>query len=125
MLQLFLGIAVAQAQPVHACIGDFIYRAGKDEVSVGARVRHGPDVAEISFSDYSRVGSTDLRWADGSLTIIDPVDKSNLVLVCSAEGATLVLPKSEYSPAKSIVLKRTTGSLWEVGKREGWLKPEN
>ena len=125
MFALMIGIALAQAEPSHPCVGDFIFRATGEDVSVGVRIRKDPDVAEISFSDYGHVGSTDLRWEESSITIVDPTDKSNLVVVCSEKSATLVLPKGEYSPARSIVLKRSSGGLWEVGTREGWLKAED
>jgi hypothetical protein len=122
-ISLLMLINAQIADPPHVCSGDYVYKAKADEVSFGVRVRSDPDVFEVLFADYGNIESTQIDWRDGSLVAIDKEDKSSVVLVCSKESTTLVLPSDEYTPARTFLLRRVEGSLWEVGKREGWLEP--
>jgi hypothetical protein len=122
-ISLLMLLAVQTTTLPHVCMGDYIYKANADEVSLGVRVRAAPDVFEVLFADYGNIESTQVEWRDDSLVAIDKEDKSSVVLVCSKEAATLVLPASEYTSARTYPLRRVEGSLWEVGKREGWLEP--
>ena len=122
-ISLLMLLAAQTASPAHVCTGDFIYKAKADEVSIGVRVRSAPDIFEVLFADYDNIESTQVDWRDGSLVAIDQDDKSSVALVCSKDAATLVLPASEYTAARTFLLRRVEGSLWEVGQREGWLEP--
>jgi hypothetical protein len=120
---LMAAVALFAATPeADACIGDYVFRAPKDEVSVGVRVRRGPDLVELLFSDQGTVRATNVTWSASGLVAIED-SKSYVVLVCHAGAATLVLPAEEYSPARLYPLRAVKGSLWEVGAREGWLTP--
>ena len=118
-------LSAAAVSSPHPCIGDFVFRGGKDEVSIGARVRREPDLVEILFSDYGNVQAPQVVWNSDTLVAVDPLDKSNIVMVCSALSPTLILPKDEYNLARTFKLQRTTGSLWEVDAREGWKLPKH
>ncbi|WP_298017985.1 hypothetical protein [uncultured Parasphingopyxis sp.] len=109
----------------HPCLGDFVHRADSFSVSIGLRVRQAPDYAEVLFSDFGSIQSPAVHWDSGSVTVTDQADGSEIVVVCGHSTATLVLPQSEYSPTRTYEMRRTQGSLWEVGLREGWLQPEH
>ncbi|MDP8993996.1 MAG: hypothetical protein M3N07_03285 [Pseudomonadota bacterium] len=122
MLTSLLLAAAASAH--HPCLGDFVHRGSTGEMSVGARIRSEPDYAEILFSDHGNIQSPSLQWEPRSLTIIDQHDGSSIVLVCDEGAATLVLPSDEYQRARTFRMERTSGSLWQVAEREGWLEPD-
>lgn len=119
---LFIAATIASAPP-HPCLGDFVYQGSNDGISIGVRMRTSPDHAEILFSDYGNVQSPSLSWEEGAVRITDQQDGSDIVVVCSAKDATLILPADQWSSARTFKLRRTNGSLWEVGAREGWLEP--
>jgi hypothetical protein len=125
MDSLLLSILLA-AQPVaqgHVCLGDYVYRGDDENVSIGVRVRSSPDVFEVLFSDYGNIEATQIDWRVNSVVAVDKDDKSSVVLVCSSDSATIVLPADKYSSARTYPLRRSEGSLWDIGKREGWLQP--
>ncbi len=121
VLALFLTAATSPVE--HPCLGDFVYRGNSDEVSIGARIRREPDYAEVLFSDYGNVQSGAIQWNESSVTITDQADASSIVIVCEEGRATLVLPGADDQPARTFRMRRTQGSLWDVGQREGWLTP--
>ncbi len=122
---LLATIALLAAAPEGgACIGDYVFRAPNEEISIGVRVRREPNLVEVLFSDQGNLRATNVTWSADGLVAIDD-SKSYVVLVCHAGVANLVLPAEEYSPARIYRLRAVKGSLWEVGAREGWLKPSD
>ncbi len=108
----------------HTCIGDYVFRAPENEISIGVRLRANPDFVEVLFSDFGNVQSPVIEWLDDSVRITDQHDGSDIVLICKVDGASLILPKDDYQPSRVFKMKRVEGSLWEVGQREGWLTAE-
>ncbi|VAV89770.1 hypothetical protein MNBD_ALPHA04-117 [hydrothermal vent metagenome] len=118
-------LALTPIEQAHPCIGDFVYRGGKDEVSIGLRIRTEPDVAELLFSDFGNVISNSIEWSIDRMQFIDNHDFSTVKVECKTNSAVLTLPASEYVSERSFSMRRTTGSLWDVDKREGWNLPKH
>ncbi len=115
----------AASVATHPCAGDFVYQAPKDEVSVGVRVRQEPDTVEVLFSDYGSIRASNVILSSDGTVLFSEKGVPDMAMFCEASSVVLVLPTTEYTAVRPLRMRRVSGSLWEIGTREGWLKPED
>jgi hypothetical protein len=118
-------LLAATASPSHPCVGDYVYRASENDVSVGVRVRQEPDTVEVLFSDYDNIRAHNVVWNPDGTIAFSEKGVPDTAMVCENGVVILVLPAGEYHPVRLLHMRRVDGSLWDVGAREGWLKPED